>query len=123
MKNSISSNYGNHLTPSPSHPIVGRGKPNELAADGCPVKIPETLLPSASAAATMYEQELESSLTWTSVFGNDPFASEADRCNAENVFADRYPDMSLLFNNVVNNNHTPFCDALLHLVDVTERHI
>lgn len=87
------------------------------------MKISERLLPSTPVAAAMYEEELGSSLTWTSVFGMDPFSSVADRCSAEDVFADRYPDISVLFNNVVNNNHTSFCDALLYLVNVTQRHI
>ncbi|XP_060774401.1 uncharacterized protein LOC132884562 [Neoarius graeffei] len=106
-----------------AHRIPGHGIPNELAADGCPVKISERLLPSAPVAAAMYEEELGSSITWTFVFGMDPFSSVSDRCSAEDVFADRYPDISVLFNNVVNNNHTSFCDALLYLVNVTQRHI
>ncbi|XP_038162643.1 uncharacterized protein LOC119797577 [Cyprinodon tularosa] len=106
-----------------AHKIPGRGIPNELAADGCLAKVSEELLPCASVVGNLYEQDLGSSLTWESVFGADPFSCEEDRCHAEQIFAENYPDISLIFNHVVNNDDTPFQDALICLMNVTARYV
>uniref|UniRef100_A0A1A8SPT9 Uncharacterized protein n=1 Tax=Nothobranchius rachovii TaxID=451742 RepID=A0A1A8SPT9_9TELE len=92
-------------------------------ANRCLTEVPEELLPCASVVANMYEQDLGSSLTWVSTFGTDPFSSEEDRIHAEQDFAIDYPDMSLLFNHVVNGDHTPFQDALTSLMNVIERYV
>lgn len=102
--------------------LIGHGIPSELAAGGCLAKISEELLPSATVVANMYKEELGSSLTRVSCFGNDPFSSEEDRCHAEQDFADNYPDITVLYNHVVNNDYTHFQDALLYLMNVTQRY-
>ncbi|XP_062401715.1 uncharacterized protein LOC134092702 [Sardina pilchardus] len=105
-----------------AHRVPGRGIPNDLVAGGCPVKITEALLPSASIVANMYEAELGSSLTWASEFANDPFPSEEDKCHVEEMFAHQYPDVSVLFNDAVNANYIPLQNALCNLI-VTRRQI
>ncbi|KAK0132633.1 hypothetical protein N1851_032501 [Merluccius polli] len=71
---------------------LAKGIPNELAAGGCPAKVPEELLPHASVVADLYQEDLGSCLTRTSTFGKDPFECEVDRIQAEQNFADQYPD-------------------------------
>ena len=104
-------------------PLQGRGIPNELAAAGCPAQISEDLLPSASVAADRYEQEFGSSLSREAAFGVDPFHTEADRSRAQRDFAVTYPDPSVIFDNVVNNDHSAFHEALFCLLNATERNV
>jgi hypothetical protein len=99
-------------------PLQGRGIPNELAAAGCPAQISEDLLPSASVAADRYEQEFESSHSREAAFGVDPFHTEAER-----DFAVAYPDPSVIFDNVVNNDHSAFHEALFCLLNAPERNV
>ena len=92
-----------------------------MATGGCPKKLREELLPHASEAADLYQQDVGSSLTRVSCFGTDPFSNEEDKTAAEHRFAEYHPDMSLLLNNVVNYNYVPFQDALLRLIHITQQ--
>lgn len=105
-----------------AHRIPGKGTPNCLAAGGCPKKLGEELLPHASQAADMYQQDVGSSLTRVSCFGTDPFSTEEDKISAEQLFAEQYPDISVLLDNVVNYNFVPFQDALLDLINITQQY-
>ncbi|XP_049892050.1 uncharacterized protein LOC126384797 isoform X2 [Epinephelus moara] len=106
-----------------AHRIPGRGIPNDLAAGGCPAKVSEDLLACASVAADGYDQVLGSSLSRDAAFGVDPFHSEEDRSQAEDEFAVAFPDMSVIFDSVVNNNHNVFCEALFCLLTLAERYV
>lgn len=83
----------------------------------------EDLLPCASIAADGYDQALGSSLSRDATFGVDPFHSEEDRNQAEDEFAVVFPDMSVIFDSVVNNNHNVFCEALFRLLTLAESYV
>lgn len=83
----------------------------------------EDLLPCASVAADGYDQALGSSLSRDATFGVDPFHSEEDRSQAEDEFAVAFPDMSVIFDSVLNNNHNVFCEALFCLLNLAERYV
>lgn len=73
-------------------------------------------------AADLYAEELGNPLTRVSSFGADPFRSE-EKLNIERLFGQTYPDISYLYNFVVNRDFKPFQDALIHLVNLTKSHI
>lgn len=105
-----------------AHRIAGKGIPNILAKGGCPARISEELLPQASVVADMYQQDVGSCLTRTSTFGTDPFSCEEDRSQAEEEFADHYPDITQCFDQAANYDFTPFKEAILHLINVTRHY-
>nr|XP_046256591.1 uncharacterized protein LOC124065345 isoform X1 [Scatophagus argus] len=105
-----------------AHRIPSKGTPNHLAAGGCPKKVGDELLPHASQAADMYQQDVGSSLTRVSCFGTDPFTTEDDKISAEQRFAEEYSDISVLLDNAVNYNFAPFQDALMLLINITQQY-
>ncbi|KAK2868885.1 hypothetical protein Q7C36_000756 [Tachysurus vachellii] len=93
-----------------AHQIPGKGVPNDLAGCGdVPKKIPQELLPHSVDAADLYSQQLGSSLTTHSTFGNQ--------------FAEQYSDISDLFSRAVNNDLAPYKQALLCLITTTQRNV
>lgn len=105
-----------------NYAFTGKGIPNNLEDGGCLKKIGERLLPHASQAADLYQLDIGSSLTRVCCFGTDPFSSEEEKLSAEGRFAELYPDISFLFDSVVNQNNRPFQDALLHLIHITQQY-
>lgn len=102
--------------------ITGKGIPNQLAKDGCLKKVPEGLLPHATEAANMYQREVGNPLTRVSCFGTDPLQLE-QKITVERQFAEAFPDVTCLYNSVVNKDFKPFQDAVGHLIDLTNSHI
>lgn len=94
-----------------------------MARHGCPKKIPLELLPHSAEAADLYSQQLGSSLTPHSTFGVDPFSTEQDKITVENQFAEQYSDISDLFSRAVNDDFTPYKQALLCLITTTQRNV
>ena len=103
--------------------FTGKGTPNDLAGSGCPKKIPQELLPHSAEAAELYRQQLGSSLTPQSTFGVDQFLTEEDKLMAENQFAEQYSDISELMSRAINNDFTPYKEALLFLITTTRRNM
>lgn len=102
--------------------ITGKGIPNQLAKDGCLKKVPEGLLPHVAEAADLYQKEVGNSLTRVSCFGTDPLQLD-EKISVERPFAETYPDLTYLYNSVVNRDFKPFQDALGHLINLTNSHI
>ncbi|XP_062331322.1 uncharacterized protein LOC134031631 [Osmerus eperlanus] len=103
-----------------AHRIPGRGVPNILAPHGCVKKVTEDLLPCASSAADLYEADTRSSLTRSSTFGIYPFGNAEEQAQVERHFEEQFPDMTVMYDNVINNTYTPFQDALMHLIHLTQ---
>ncbi|XP_060759597.1 uncharacterized protein LOC132886813 [Neoarius graeffei] len=104
-----------------AHRIPGKGIPNLLCGQGCPAKVLEDNLPIGEIAADLYQQEVGTALTREAVFGTDPFSNEEARRNAESEFASHFDPLSLL-HSAVNNNFSPFQNALRCLIDITRQH-
>ncbi|XP_018927648.2 uncharacterized protein LOC109054865 [Cyprinus carpio] len=105
-----------------NHRIPGKGIPNQIAQGGCAKKISAALLPHGTEAADLYMNTLGSSLTRVSAFGTDPFTSEHEKATVEQLFSEKWPDITYLLNNTVNKNFLPFKEALVCLVNLTQRY-
>lgn len=92
-----------------------------MGKGGCLNKISEDLLPNSTAAANMYLQEMGSTLTTPTTFGIYPFQIE-DCTHAEQSFNEQFPDLSILYNSVANNNYRDFQEAVMCLIHTTLRH-
>nr|XP_055066423.1 uncharacterized protein LOC129448235 [Misgurnus anguillicaudatus] len=105
-----------------NHRIPGKGIPNQIAQGGCAKKISAALLPHGTEAADLYMNTLGTSLTRVSAFGTDPFTSEHEKATVEQLFSEKCPDITYLLNNTVNKNFLPFKEALMCLVNLTQRY-
>ncbi|XP_039890167.1 uncharacterized protein LOC120735054 [Simochromis diagramma] len=106
-----------------AHRIPGKGIPNHFAEHGCKRRISPELLPNALEAADLYRQHLGSALKEHSTFGVDPFTTEQDKLRTESHFAEKYPDISHLFFRAVNGDFMPYKEALLSLINITQRNV
>lgn len=80
-------------------------------------------MPNALEAADLYRQHLGSALKEYSTFGVDPFTTEQDKLRTESHFAEKYPDISHLFFRAVNGDFMPYKEALLSLINITQRNV
>uniref|UniRef100_A0A1A7XL76 Si:ch211-227p7.1 n=1 Tax=Iconisemion striatum TaxID=60296 RepID=A0A1A7XL76_9TELE len=106
-----------------AHRIPGKGIPNHFAEPGCKRRISAELLPNALDAADLYRQHLGSALKQHSTFGVDPFTTEQDKLRTESNFAEKYPDIAHLFFRAVNGDFTPYKEALLYLINRTQKNV
>ena len=83
------------------------------------VPITDSYLPTAVQALQMYEQR-GGSLTQWSKFGTDPLEGNMDLISQRlHQFHQQFPSFESIFHNVVNNNQTPFCDAITAFCEIT----
>ena len=82
------------------------------------VPIPESYVPSTEQAVQMYEQRGGSLTQWPK-FGNDPLEGNVDlmsqRCYQ---FHEQFPSFNSIFHEAVNNNQTPFRNAVTAFCDI-----
>ncbi|XP_065125914.1 uncharacterized protein [Paramisgurnus dabryanus] len=105
-----------------AHRIPGKGVPNVLGEGGCFKKIHEDLLPNSTVAANMYLQEMGSALTTPTTYGVCPFQTEEECTYAEQYFNEQFSDLSILYNDVINNNYRVFQEAVMSLINITHRY-
>lgn len=105
-----------------SHLLQEKESPTRLHRVVVQKKISAALLPHGTEAADLYMNTLGSSLTRVSAFGTDPFTSEHEKATVEQLFSEKWPDITYLLNNTVNKNFLPFKEALVCLVNLTQRY-
>lgn len=92
-----------------------------MGEGGCFKKINEDLLPNATVA-NMYLCEMGSSLTTPTMFGIYPFLTEEDCACAEQSFIEEFPDLTVLYNSIINNDYRKFQEAVMCLINITCRY-
>lgn len=85
------------------------------------MKIPVELLPGSTEAADLYQNEYGSNLTRVSTFGTSPFHTLEEQQNAEKLFNEKHPDLTHLFDCVVNRQAGPFQEAVMDIIAVSCR--
>ena len=89
-------------------------KPNKQSAP-----IPESYVPSTEQAVQMYEQRGGSLTQWPK-FGNDPLEGNVDLMSQRFYqFHEQFPSFNSSFHEAVNNNQTPFRNAVTAFCDIT----
>ena len=85
------------------------------------VPITASYLPTAAQALQMYEQR-GGSLTQWAKFGNDPLEGKVDLTSQRlHQFHQQFPSFVSIFHSVVNNNQTPFRNAITSFCDITSQ--
>lgn len=85
------------------------------------VPITASYLPTAAQALQMYEQR-GGSLTQWAKFGNDPLEGNVDLTSQRlRQFHQQFPSFVSIFHSVVNNNQTPFRNAITSFCDITSQ--
>lgn len=100
--------------------FLGKGVPDELMTGNnqC-VPIRESYVPSTVQAVQMYEQRGGSLTQWPK-FGNDPLEGNMDLMSQRlHQFHHHFPSLNSIFHDAVNNNETPFCNALTAFCEIT----
>jgi len=101
---------------------LGKGIPNNLAANSAAASVDAVCFPSAPTAANWYACDMGSALTAESVFAQDPFATEASKTHCFSNFGSLYPDMQHLLSATVNGDMVPLQQSLLTFIDLARLH-
>lgn len=102
--------------------IVGLGIPNQRAAScNRAAAIDTSLVPTASEAVSSFHAT-GGRLQLLSKFGEDPLDGHTSlQQNREEAFVSRFPSFEPIFHQVSNGDSTPFKEAIIFFIDLTNR--
>eukprot|EP00731_Ephydatia_muelleri_P029398 Em0020g1042a len=102
------------------HNIPGKGIPNERMANARTRRLPSEIIPDAHFATSQFV-DMGGHLTLESHFGNDPLAGRNCLIAERNrQFHQQYPDLSMVFHAISNNNCNPFIESVKLYIHLTE---
>ena len=101
-------------------PFCRKGIPNERMANARTRRLPSEIIPDAHIATSQFV-DIGGHLTLESHFGNDPLAGRDGliaECNRQ--FHQQYPDLSMVFHAISNNNCNPIIESVKLYIRLTE---
>ena len=100
--------------------VIGKGIPNQLAAENSRVSVLDTSnIPSTIAAASLFRNR-NGRLSVPIEFGVDPLNGHHQLSNQRQRLMDsNLPPTEYIFGSVVNNSYQDFACSLKYMIDVT----